>query len=88
MNVHTEDEGSVRIGQPDYSALEAGQVERLQAFRASRDDAEVRARLGAITAAAGTSENLVPIFVDAVKAGVTLGEISHALRDEWGSYDG
>jgi len=88
VNVHTEDEGSVRIGQPDYSALEAGQVERLQAFRASRDDAEVRARLGAITAAAGTSENLVPIFVDAVKAGVTLGEISHALRDEWGSYDG
>ena len=88
VNVHAEDEGSVRIGQPDYSALEAGQVERLQAFRASRDDAEVRARLGAITAAAGTSENLVPIFVDAVKAGVTLGEISHALRDEWGSYDG
>jgi methylmalonyl-CoA mutase N-terminal domain/subunit len=88
VNVHREEEGPVRIGQPDYSALEAGQVGRLKAFRTSRDDAEVRARLGAIAAAAGTSDNLVPHFVDAVKAGVTLGEISDALRAEWGSYDG
>jgi methylmalonyl-CoA mutase N-terminal domain/subunit len=26
-------------------------------------------------------------MIDAVKAGVTLGEISDALRAEWGTYD-
>jgi methylmalonyl-CoA mutase N-terminal domain/subunit len=86
--VHTEDEGAVRIGQPDYSSLEAGQLERLTAVRSARSDEEVRAQLAAISAAAASSDNLMPRFVDAVKAGVTLGEISDALRAEWGTYDG
>ena len=88
VNVHTEEEGPVRIGQPDYSALEAAQVDRLRASRALRSDSEVRAHLDAIGAAARSAENLMPRFVDAVKAGVTLGEISDALRAEWGTYDG
>jgi methylmalonyl-CoA mutase N-terminal domain/subunit len=88
VNVQREDEGPVRIGQPDYSALEQAQVERLGTFREERDDAQVRARLGAVSDAARGSDNLLPIFVDAVKAGVTLGEISDALRAAWGTYDG
>ena len=88
VNVHTEEEGPVRIGQPDYSALEAGQVSRLGAFKAARSDAEVRARLVAIAGAAAGSENLIPLFVDAVKVGATLGEISDTLREAWGTYDG
>jgi methylmalonyl-CoA mutase N-terminal domain/subunit len=88
VNVHSEEEGSVRIGQPDYSALEAGQVARLGAFKVARSDEEVRARLAAIAGAANGSENLVPLFVDAVKAGATLGEISDTLREAWGTYDG
>jgi methylmalonyl-CoA mutase N-terminal domain/subunit len=88
VNVQREDEGPVRIGQPDYSVLEKGQVARLGDFREARDDAEVRARLGAVSEAARGSDNLLPLFIDAVKAGVTLGEISDALRDAWGTYDG
>jgi methylmalonyl-CoA mutase, N-terminal domain len=37
-------------------------------------------------AAARGTENLMPRIVDAVKAMVTLGEISDALRAEWGVY--
>ncbi|HAC04484.1 MAG TPA: hypothetical protein DCF71_01230, partial [Gemmatimonadetes bacterium] len=50
--------------------------------------AEVRARLLAIRDGAGGTDNLLPPIIDAVKAGVTLGEISDALRAEWGVFDG
>ena len=46
----------------------------------------MRARLEAIREAARGTENLMPRIIDAVKAMVTLGEISDALRAEWGVY--
>ena len=88
VNVHTEEEGPVRIGQPDYSALERAQVNRLDDFRRARDDAEARGLLAAISEAARGTDNLLPLFIEGVKAGVTLGEISDALREAWGTYDG
>jgi len=88
VNVHTEEEDSPRLGQPDYSALEAGQVERLHAVRLARDDAAVRTAVDSIRLVAGSEDNLMPGLVDAVKCGVTLGEISDALREEWGTWDG
>jgi methylmalonyl-CoA mutase N-terminal domain/subunit len=74
------------LGQPDFSALEQSQRAQLARVRAERDDAEVRARLQAIRQAARGTENLMPRIIDAVKAMVTLGEISDALRAEWGTY--
>jgi methylmalonyl-CoA mutase N-terminal domain/subunit len=74
------------LGQPDFSALEQSQRAGLARVRAGRDEAEVRARLEAIRAAARGTENLMPRIIDAVKAMVTLGEISDALRAEWGVY--
>jgi methylmalonyl-CoA mutase N-terminal domain/subunit len=77
-------EDPVELAQPDFSALERGQQKQLSELKASRDDAEVRARLDAIRAAARGTDNLMPPIIDAVKAMVTLGEISDALRAEWG----
>jgi methylmalonyl-CoA mutase, N-terminal domain len=74
------------LAQPDFSALEQSQRAGLARVRAERDDAEVRARLEAIREAARGTENLMPRIIDAVKAMVTLGEISDALRAEWGTY--
>jgi methylmalonyl-CoA mutase N-terminal domain/subunit len=88
VNTHTEDEGSPRIVQPDYSALEASQVGRLKEWKVSRDGDVASSALARIRAVAATAENLLPPLIDAVKGGVTLGEISDALRDEWGTYDG
>jgi methylmalonyl-CoA mutase N-terminal domain/subunit len=75
---------AVDLAQPDFSALERGQQKQLAELKASRDDGEVRARLEAIRAAARGTDNLMPHIIDAVKAMVTLGEISDALRAEWG----
>ena len=74
------------LGQPDFSALEQSQRAALARVRAERDDAEVHARLTAIRDAARGTDNLMPRIIDAVKAMVTLGEISDALRAEWGTY--
>ena len=88
VNLHVEDEESERVDQPDYSALERGQIEILGALKRERDDADVRARLAAIRDAAGGTGNLLPPIIEAVKSGVTLGEISDGLRAQWGVFDG
>jgi methylmalonyl-CoA mutase N-terminal domain/subunit len=45
--------------------------------------AELRGRLAA---AALSDENLMPLLITCVENDVTLGEISHTLRDVWGEY--
>ncbi|HEU0054614.1 MAG TPA: methylmalonyl-CoA mutase family protein, partial [Longimicrobium sp.] len=86
VNRFTAAEEPVDLGQPDFSALEAAQRAQLAELKAGRDAAEVRARIEAVRAAARGSENLMPRIIDAVKASATLGEISDALREEWGVY--
>ena len=86
VNAYREEESAARIEQPDYSALEAGQRERLGALRERRDDEAVRRALEAIRAAARSDANLLPPMVDAVRVLATLGEISDVLRQEWGTY--
>jgi methylmalonyl-CoA mutase, N-terminal domain len=82
-----EGEPPVRIPTPDYSALEAGQQERLRALRARRDPGAVERAREAIRMGASGGGNLLPLFVDAVRADVTLGEISETLRGVWGRYE-
>jgi methylmalonyl-CoA mutase, N-terminal domain len=86
VNRFTDDRPRQEIEQPDFGGLERGQVERLRKIKAERDDSDVRARMEAIREAARGSENLMPRLIDAVKARVSLGEISDALRAEWGVY--
>jgi methylmalonyl-CoA mutase N-terminal domain/subunit len=40
-----------------------------------------------LRAAAGTTENLMPPILEAVRAYATLGEMCDALRDAWGEYE-
>ncbi|HET7230058.1 MAG TPA: methylmalonyl-CoA mutase family protein [Longimicrobium sp.] len=86
VNRFTQAEEPVDLGQPDFSALEKSQQAQLAELKRARDGDEVRARLDAIRAAARGTDNLMPHIIDAVKAMVTLGEISDALREVWGTY--
>ncbi len=61
-------------------AIERAQRERLAAFRARRDAAAVAAALKAIKTAASGEAPLMPLFVDAVDRGATLGEVCDAMR--------
>jgi methylmalonyl-CoA mutase N-terminal domain/subunit len=60
------------------------QVERLRALRGRRDGALVAASLSKIKTAAEGTDNLVPLFIEAVENSVTLGEICDVLRSVWG----
>ncbi len=71
---------------PDFGGLEARQTEALRAFRAGRDGEVAERRLRRIGEAAAGDANLLPAMIEAVKGGVTLGEISDALRELWGTY--
>ncbi len=61
-------------------------IERLRKFKASRGKDYVKA-LEELKRKARTDENLMPYILDAIRAKATLGEISDALREVWGTYD-
>ncbi len=66
--------------------IERDQIERLRAVRAKRDAAKAENALTKIEEAARGTENLMPHILDAVENHVTVGEISHKLREVWGEY--
>jgi methylmalonyl-CoA mutase N-terminal domain/subunit len=68
------------------AGVEREQVARLRAFRAARDGGSVAARLAAVRSAAEGTTNLMPVFVDAVDSGATLGEICDVLRSVFGTH--
>ncbi len=67
-------------------AIESQQRERLAELRAHRDSERVSALMARIESAAQESENLMPLFIEAVENDVTLGEICGVLRGVWGEY--
>ncbi|WP_420448152.1 acyl-CoA mutase large subunit family protein [Candidatus Palauibacter sp.] len=86
VNVH-QDAAPVEMPKaPDFARLADEQRQRLGRLRAERDGAEVEASLARIRRAAAGDANLLPVLIEAVRRRVTLGEISHALRDVWGEY--
>ena len=66
--------------------IEADQKRRLKAFKKNRNEKHVSQALEKITNAAQGSENLIPLFVQAVEDHVTLGEISESLRKVFGIF--
>ncbi len=67
---------------------EADQVARLEAWRAARDEAAVRAALAELKRVAQTGENVMPASIAAAKAGATTGEWGDAVRAAFGEYRG
>jgi methylmalonyl-CoA mutase, N-terminal domain len=68
--------------------IEQQQIERLKAFKENRDQLMVQQCLQKIQVAAKSSENLMPLVIEAVEQHCTLGEIAHCLRKVWGEFKG
>ncbi|MGE7752788.1 methylmalonyl-CoA mutase [Lysinibacillus fusiformis] len=65
----------------DNTLVRQKQIERLEAMKAARDEAEVQKHLARLTKAAQDGEeNLLAIAVDAARARASLGEISDAIE--------
>ncbi|MFZ1414708.1 MAG: methylmalonyl-CoA mutase [Defluviicoccus sp.] len=71
----------------DNTEVRRQQLEKLHRLRAERDQAEVTAKLDALTRCADAGEgNLLALAVDAARAKCTIGEISDALEKVWGRH--
>ena len=70
----------------DNDFVRQGQIARLAAMRAARDEAACQAALMALTEGAKGSANLLALAVDAARARATLGEISDAMEAVFGRY--
>ena len=76
-------EGSVLVIDP---AVENEQVERLQTWRAQRDNKAVEAGLADLERAAKEGRNIMEPSIVCAKAGVTTGEWGATLRKVFGEY--
>jgi methylmalonyl-CoA mutase N-terminal domain/subunit len=66
--------------------VESEQVARLQKLKRERDNRKVKETLEKLHRTAEKDENLMPTMIEAVKAHVTLGEITEVLREVYGEY--
>ena len=64
----------------------ARQVQRTKEVKASRDPEGAQRALDALSRAAETSENLMPYFIEAVKAYASIGEMTSALKKVFGEF--
>ena len=79
----TTGDGSILTVDPK---VEAEQVERLKAFKASRDQGAVDKTLAELRAAASEGRNVMEPSIAAAHAGVTTGEWAQTLREVFGEY--
>lgn len=76
-----EKEEPIDILDIDNTLVRQKQIERLDAMKAARDEAEVQKHLARLTKAAQDGEeNLLTVAVDAARARASLGEISDAIE--------
>ena len=86
VNRFTDDEPPLVLPVPDFAELAVRQRARLAAVREGRDAGRVSETLAGVGAAARSAEPLMPPIIEAVRVRATIGEISGALREAWGSY--
>jgi methylmalonyl-CoA mutase N-terminal domain/subunit len=63
------------------------QLTKLAALKRDRDGGAVTRALDALKRGAEAGANTMPLFIDAVRAYATLGEMCDALREVWGEYE-
>ena len=78
-------DGGIMVVDP---AVEQDQIARLDAWRAGRDAAAVKAALDDLRAAASAGRNVMPASIAAAKAGATTGEWAGVMRAVHGEYRG
>ena len=78
-------DGGILVVDP---AVEQDQIQRLEDWRAARDDEAVRAALAELRTAAREGRNVMPASIACAKAGVTTGEWAAEMRAQYGEYRG
>ena len=61
-------------------------VVRLAAWRANRDGAKAGALMDKLAQVAQGKDNIMPVMIECVEGGVTVGEVGAVLRRAFGEY--
>lgn len=88
VNMFVQDEEGVEIEtHPHDPETERRQIERLNRVRDNRDEAKVQSMLKQLKEQAeDESVNLMPITIELVKEGASMGDIVETLKGIWGTY--
>ena len=76
-------DGAIMTVDPD---VESDQIDRLNAWRAARDEGAVKKALADLASAAKEDRNVMPASIACATAGVTTGEWTETLRAVFGEY--
>jgi methylmalonyl-CoA mutase cobalamin-binding domain/chain len=72
---------------PHDPTAEKRQIDRLQRIRRERDNAKVSALLDRLVAVAkNDAQNIMPVTIELVEAGASMGDIIERLKTLWGTY--
>jgi methylmalonyl-CoA mutase N-terminal domain/subunit len=66
--------------------VESEQIARVKAFKENRNQTEWKQQLAALTEVCKNGGNVMPVMIDAVDKGVTLGEVAQIYREVFGVY--
>ena len=88
VNKYVEDDEETDIEVHPYDATTAQrQIARLKKVRETRDETKVQGLLEKLRAVAGgESQNILPVTVELVREGATMGDIVETLKEIWGTY--
>ena len=78
-------DGGIMVVDP---LVEKDQIDRLNKWRASRDQTSVENALNNLRKAALAGKNIMPASIEAAKAGATTGEWAQEMRNIYGEYRG
>ena len=84
--VDREEDVAIEI-HPHDPTTEARQIERLNRVRRTRDDAKVEQLLNKLVeVAADETQNIMPVTIELVREGASMGDIVEKLKTLWGTY--
>ena len=88
VNRYVEEEETLDLEVHPYDPKSAErQVERTRQVRANRNEAAVRELLQRLKAVArDESQNILPVTVELVRQGASMGDIVETLKQVWGTY--
>jgi 2-hydroxyisobutanoyl-CoA mutase large subunit len=84
--VETDSEPEIEVHAYDPTTAER-QIDRTRRVRAERDEAKIRQLLDDLVAVArDDSQNIMPVTIELVRHGATMGDIVETLKTVWGTY--
>jgi methylmalonyl-CoA mutase N-terminal domain/subunit len=88
VNAFVEDESDVKIETHPYDIATAErQISRTKRVRVERDQTKIDALLvELVEVAKDDGTNIMPVTVELVREGATMGDIIETLKEVWGTY--